>query len=94
MKATEMLKAHEKVLMENVTNVFHKDSKEKVKEEFLKDLTVPHDVAAATAAAKHKEEASIGGDEDLGYEPGTSIYFGATIALQVGVCTLCFYSCR
>lgn len=31
-----------------------------------------------------KDESTAGGpEEELGYEPGTSIYFGATIALQV-----------
>ena len=31
------------------------------------------------------EESDAGGDDELGYEPGTSIYFGATIALQVRI---------
>lgn len=35
------------------------------------------------AKEAQKDEASEGGEEELGYEPGTSIYFGATIALQV-----------
>lgn len=42
------------------------------------------------------EESDAGGDDELGYEPGTSIYFGATIALQVEIRSLfpcfCFVS--
>lgn len=37
------------------------------------------------AKEAHKDEVSDSGEEELGYEPGTSIYFGATIALQVNL---------
>lgn len=43
---------------------------------------------AATELQKNEEKgkddaSALGLDEELGYEPGTSIYFGATVALQV-----------
>lgn len=42
--------------------------------------------AGGKGDGKEEEEGAGGADEELGYEPGTHIYFGATIALQVSLC--------
>lgn len=39
----------------------------------------------AVQQQQEDEISDTGGDDELGYEPGTSIYFGATIALQVRI---------
>jgi hypothetical protein len=46
-------------------------------------MIAPMKLSDVKEIQKDKEEASEAGEEELGYEPGTSIYFGATIALQV-----------
>jgi hypothetical protein len=71
-KPIDFSKAHES-LKHNKNN----ETKVKQKEEFMKELTVNHE-------SKRKDEGEVvESATELGYEAGTAIYFGATIALQV-----------
>lgn len=58
-------------------------------------MVMPMKITDAKEAPRKPDEESEAGEEELGYEPGTSIYFGATIALQVSnknkSCLLLFF---
>ena len=56
------------------------------------DFAKPHSAQTAADQQKLHEEAETHGEDELGYEPGTSIYFGATIALQVCILYLLLLS--